>query len=306
MARYERFYDPRVLARVGKLEMRARMVVEGIITGMHKSPYHGQSVEFLDHRSYVPGDDPRHIDWKVFGRAERIVIKKFEEETNLRGHVLVDCSESMRYGFLKEQLSKYEYAGTLAACLAYLLHRQHDSVGITLFDDEVRDRVPLSTNPSVLHWIGEAMDRMEPRAKTGFQHTMRAIADGIPSRGLVILISDLFAPRDEIAKGLEEFVVRGHDLAVFHVLEESELTFPFEGNTLFEGLEAELWETPNVTADPRSLRDAYLEEIESYLSEVERIASSLGVDYNRSHTGEPLDAAIISLIARRARTRRRR
>ncbi|MEM7234460.1 MAG: DUF58 domain-containing protein [Planctomycetota bacterium] len=301
MAKFERFYDPKVLARISRLELKAKMVVEGVITGMHKSPYHGQSVEFADHRSYVPGDDTRHIDWKVFGRADRIVIKKFEEETNLRGHVLLDCSESMRFGFMQEQLTKYDYASTLAASLGYLLHRQHDSVGVTLFDSEMRDRIPVSTNQSVLQWIGETMDRFEPTDKTGFSDAMKQIADSLPSRGLVMLISDLFAPRDEIAAGLEQFALRGHDLVVFHVLEESELTFPFEGNTLFRGLE----EYPEITADPRSLRDAYLEEMGKFIDEVEKICSGLGVDYQRSHTGEPLDASIISVISRRARVRRR-
>ncbi|MCZ6793161.1 MAG: DUF58 domain-containing protein [Planctomycetota bacterium] len=301
MARYERFYDPKVLARIGKLELRARMVVEGVVSGLHKSPYHGQSVEFADHRAYVAGDDPRHIDWKVYGRADRIVIKKFEEETNLRGHILLDCSESMRFGYEPGRLNKYDYAGTLAASLAYLLHRQHDSVGVTLFDSEVRSRVPVSTSNAVLRWIGDTMDAMKPTAKTGIYDVLHEVADSIPRRGLVMLISDLFAPRDEISRGLQEFSFRGHDLLVFHVLDETELTFPFEGNTLFRGLE----EYPQITADPRSLRDAYLEIFSSYLDDVERICSGLGVDYHRCHTGDPLDAAIITVIAARAKVRRR-
>jgi uncharacterized protein (DUF58 family) len=301
MPNYERFYDPKVLARVGKLEVRAKMVVEGVVTGLHKSPYHGQSVEFADHRAYVAGDDPRHIDWKVFGRADRFVIKKFEEETNLRGQILLDCSESMRFAYSRGQLSKFDYAGTLAASLAYLLHRQHDSVGVTLFDNSVRERVQVSTHPSVLRLIGEAMDRTEPRAKTRFYEVLHSIAESIPRRSLVVVISDLFAPRDEIARGFEGFALRGHDLVVFHVLEETELTFPFEGNTLFHGLE----DYPEVPADPRSLRDAYLEVVARYLDEVERICSNLGVDYHRTTTADPLETALITVIARRARARRR-
>lgn len=301
MARYERFYDPKVLARIARLEVRAKMVVEGVISGMHRSPYHGQSVEFADHRPYVPGDDPRHIDWKVLGRADRVVIKKFEEETNLRGHILLDCSESMRYASRPDELSKYEYAATLGASLAYLLHRQHDSVGVTLFDSTVRSRIPVSTNPATLRWIGDAMAETEPAEKTGLRDVFHEIADSMPSRGLVMIVSDLFAPRDEIASGLEEFTVRSHDVMVFHVLEETELTFPFEGNTLFRGLEG----YPEVSADPRALREAYLEAVRSFLDEVERIASGLGIDYQLCSTGEPLDAAIIAVIAARARTGRR-
>jgi uncharacterized protein (DUF58 family) len=300
MARYEKFYDPRVLARIGRLELRAKMVVEGAITGMHKSPYRGQSVEFSDHRPYVPGDEPRHIDWRVFGRADRFVIKRFEEETNLRGHILLDSSESMRYEY-GGRLSKYEYGGTLAASIAYLLHRQHDSVSLALFDSAVRERVPPSTSAAVLSWLGEAMERTRPASKTGLGQVLASIAESIPRRGLVILISDLFAPREEIAAGLEGIALRGHDLMVFHVLEETELSFPFEGNTLFKGLE----DYPEVTADPRSLRDAYLEAAGKFLDEVERICSGLGIDYRLTHTAEPLEAAVISVVAARARARRR-
>jgi uncharacterized protein (DUF58 family) len=301
MAKYERFYDPEVLARIGHLELRARMVVEGSVTGMHRSPYQGQSVEFKDHRAYVAGDDPRHIDWKVYGRADRFVIKKFEEETNLRAHILVDCSESMRFGYSKDRLTKYEYAATLGSCIAYLLHRQHDSVGLTLFDSEIRDRIPRSTNLSVLHWIGEAVANRELHAKTGFEKVLRQVAESSPPRSITILISDLFCDRKEIERGIEELLLRRQDVIVFHVLDETELSFPFEGNTLFHGLEG----YPEITADPRSLRDAYVEAIGQYIDEVERLTSRLGVDYHRTHTGEPLDAAIISVIARRARMRRR-
>src|SRR5690606_5769742 len=292
-----------VLARISRLELRARMVVEGVITGMHKSPYHGQSVEFADHRAYVPGDDPRHIDWKVYGRADRFVIKKFEEETNLRAHLVLDCSESMAYGASSDgRLTKFDYAATLAASLAYILHRQHDSVSLTLFDTEIRDRVPLSSNASVLHWIGNAFAERVPTAKTEISSVFRRIADDIPRRGVVFVVSDLFCPRDEIRSALEEFVVRGHALVVFHVLDETELTFPFEGNTLFHGLEG----YPEVTADPRSLREAYIEAVSAYVDEVERIASSLGIDYRRTHTGEPLEAILIPVIAGRLRARRNR
>ena len=296
MARYERFYDPRVLARVGRLELRAKMVVEGIITGLHKSPYHGQAVEFADHRAYVPGDDPRHIDWKVYGRQSRWVIKKFEEETNLRAHILLDSSESMRFGY-GDRMSKYEYGGTLAASLTYLLNRQLDAVGLTLFDSEIRASIPVSTSKNVLSWIGDAMDRTTPAEKTRFEGVFEQLAETFPRRGMIILISDLFAPREQITKALQAFSVRGHDLVVFHVLDETETSFPFEGNTLFKGLE----DHPEVNTDPRQLRETYLEVFQEYLREVERICSQMGVDYHRTHTGEPLDAAIISMIAARTR-----
>jgi len=306
MANYERFYDPKVLARVGRLELRARMIVEGIISGMHKSPYHGQSVEFVDHRAYVPGDDPRHIDWKALGRIDRIVLKRFEEETNLRGHVLLDCSESMRYGLpgrsyeVSAGFTKYEYAGTLAASIAYLLQRQHDAVGVTLFDSKVRARVPVSTHAATLLRIGEVMGETTPSEKTGLAAVFREIAESVPRRGLVTIISDLFAPVSEIHDGIQAFALRGHDVLVFHVLDETELSFPFEGNILFHGLEG----YPELLADPRSLREGYLHALRSYLDKVEKTCATLGIDYLRTHTGEPMDAAIVSVISARARVRR--
>ncbi|MCH2367388.1 MAG: DUF58 domain-containing protein [Planctomycetes bacterium] len=299
MAKFERFYDPEVLARIGRLELRARMVVEGIITGLHKSPYHGTAVEFADHRAYVAGDAPRHIDWKVYGRLGRFVIKKFEEETNLRAHIVLDCSESMRFGH-DGRLSKYDYGGTLAASLAYLLNRQLDSVGLTLFDSKIRKQVPPSTGKNILSLIGEIMQSVEPAEKTGLDGVFSELAESLPRRGLVIVISDLFAPREEIASGLQAFSLRGHDVIVFHVLDETELTFPFEGNTLFKGLE----DYPEINADPRQLQEAYVEVFEKYLQEIERIASTGGFDYQRSLTSDPLDAAVVSLIAARAKLRR--
>lgn len=301
MASSEKYFDPKVLARLGRLELRARRVVEGMISGLHRSPYHGHSVEFVDHREYVPGDDPRHIDWKVLGRADRIVIKRYEEDTNLRGHILLDSSESMRFGF-GDTLTKYDYGGTLAASLGYLLRRQHDAVGITLFDSEVRARIPVSTQPNTLHQIAETMEGTEPDRKTGLQAVLSEIADGLPRRGMVVLISDLFAPLEEIEEGLRQFVVRRQEVVLFHVLDETELTFPFDGNTLFNGLEG----YPEILAEPRALREAYVQSINVFLERVQEICSRLGVDYRLTHTGEPLDLAVLSVAAARARLGRRR
>ena len=301
MANSEKYFDPKVLARLGGLELRARRVVEGMISGLHRSPYNGHSVEFVDHREYVPGDDPRHIDWKVLGRADRIVIKRYEEDTNLRGHILLDSSESMRFGF-GDSLTKYDYGGTLAASLGYLLRKQHDAIGITLFDSEVRARIPVSTHPNTLHQIAETMEATAPDRKTGLQTVLSEIADGLPRRGMVVLISDLFAPLEEIEEGLRQFVVRRQEVVLFHVLDETELTFPFDGNTLFDGLEG----YPEILAEPRALREAYVEAIERFLANVQEICSRLGVDYRLTHTGEPMDVAIVSVAAARARLGRRR
>ena len=300
MASSEKYFDPKVLARIGRLELRARAVVEGVISGLHKSPYNGNSVEFADHREYVQGDDPRHIDWKVLGRADRIVIKRFEEDTNLRGHILLDASSSMRFGY-GDNLSKYDYGGTLAASIAYLLRKQHDAVGVTLFDSKVRKKIPASTHPGVLYQVAEAMEETQPDNKTDMGNLLIQMAEEISRRGMVVLISDLFAPLDKLEEGLKQLVVRRQEVILFHVLDETELTFPFEGNTLFKGLE----EYQELLAEPRTLRQAYLEAMHGFLEKVQEICSRLGVDYRLTHTGDPMDAAIISVAAARARLGRR-
>lgn len=300
MASSEKYFDPKVLARIGSLELRARTVVEGMISGLHRSPYNGQSVEFVDHREYVQGDDPRHIDWKVLGRADRIVIKRYEEDTNLRGHILLDSSESMRFGH-GNGMNKYDYGGTLAASIAYLLQRQHDAIGLTLFDSRVRETVPMSTNPSTVHQLAEAMARVEPDHKTGLGELLSRLAAEIPRRGLVVIISDLFAPSEEIETGLRDLVVRRQEVIVYQVVDETELTFPFEGNTLFHGLEG----YPELMVEPRTLREAYVEAIQRFLGEVRDICAGLGVDYRLVSTRDPLDVPIVSVVAARARAGRR-
>lgn len=300
MASSEKFFDPKVLARLGRLELRARAVVEGMISGLHRSPYHGQSVEFVDHREYVPGDDPRHIDWKVFGRADRIVIKRYEDDTNLRGHILLDSSESMRFAY-GDRLSKYEYGGTLAATVAYLFQRQHDAAGLTLFDAAVRARVPPGTGQNTLRQIAEVMEQARPEKKTGLAAVLRQLAEETPRRGIAVIISDLFAPLEEITAGLRELIIHRQEVIVFHVLDETELTFPFEGNTLFKGLE----EYPELLVEPRALRQAYLEAVGKFLAAVKDACARLGIDYHLSHTGEPLERAVIAVAAARARARKR-
>ena len=295
MASSEKYFDPKVLARIGRLELRARAVVEGIVSGLHRSPYNGQSVEFVDHREYVQGDDPRHIDWKVFGRADRIVIKRYEEDTNLRGHILLDSSESMRFGH-GDGMSKYDYGGTLAASIAYLLQRQHDAIGLTLFDSRVRETVPMSTNPSTIHLVAEAMERVEPDHKTGLGSLLGQIAERMVTRD-----SDMTRLLDEIEAGLRDLVARRQEVIVFQVLDDTELTFPFEGNTLFNGLE----DYPELMVEPRTLRDAYVEAIQRFLGKVRDICAGLGVDYRLVNTSDPLDVPIVSVVAARARAGRR-
>jgi uncharacterized protein (DUF58 family) len=288
-----RFLHPDTIARISRLDLRARHVVEGFISGMHRSPFFGHSVEFLQHREYVPGDDLRHIDWKVWSKTDRYHIKQYEEDTNLRCTLVVDVSESMHYG--RGALNKYNYACTLAACLAYLLLRQQDAVGLITFDEGVRQRVPARSQQTHIDALIQAMDVSRPRAKTDLERILRRVAETISSRGLIVLVSDLLADREPLFRGLEMLCHRRHDLLVFHVLDEDELSFPFAGTTRFEGME----ELPHLLCDPRALRDGYLEALEEYLVEVRRGCARKGIDYALVRTGDYLDAVLSKFLHHR-------
>lgn len=281
-----RFLHPGTIARIGRLDLRAKQVVEGFISGMHKSPFFGQSVEFVQHREYVPGDDIRHMDWKVWSRSDRFYIKQFEAETNLRATLVVDTSESMAYG--GGALNKYEYAATAAACLAYLIVRQQDSVGLVSYGFDVNQVVPARSNQLQLDAVAKALDVSRPRDKTDILKVMRRVAESTPARGLVILFSDLLTDREPIFKGLEMLRHRRHDVMVFHILDDDELTFPFAGMTRFDGLE----QMPHLLCDPKALRDGYLEALEEYLVEVRRGCTRLGVEYALVRTSDYLDAVL--------------
>jgi uncharacterized protein (DUF58 family) len=272
-------------------------VVEGFISGMHKSPFFGQSVEFVQHREYVPGDDVRHVDWKVWSRSDRFYIKQFEAETNLRATLVVDTSESMGYG--KGPLNKYEYACTAAACLAYLTVRQQDSVGLVSYGFDVNQVVPARSNQLQLDAVTKALDLSRPRDKTDILKVMRRVAESTPARGLVVVFSDLLTDREPIFKGLEMLRHRKHDVMVFHVLDDDELTFPFTGMTRFEGLE----ELPHLLCDPKALRDGYLEALEEYLVEVRRGCTRMGVEYALVRTSDYLDAVLSRFLFARMASR---
>src|SRR5712691_4711165 len=241
-----RFLHPATIARISRLDLRARQVVEGFISGMHKSPFFGQSVEFKQHREYTTGDDIRHLDWKVWSKTDRYYIKQFEAETNLRCHLVVDVSESMHYG--RGALNKYNYACSIAACLCYLLLRQQDSVGLMSFDSDLRQIVPARSQQTHIDALVKAMDVSRPREKTDLEKILRRVTESVSSRGMIILISDLLADRGPFFRGLEMLSHRRHDVLVFHVLDDDELVFPFAGSTRFEGME----ELPHLLCDPRA------------------------------------------------------
>jgi uncharacterized protein (DUF58 family) len=292
-----RFLHPQTIARISRLDLRARQVVEGFISGMHRSPIFGHSIEFKQHREYSVGDDIRHLDWKVWSKTDRYYIKQYEAETNLRCNLVVDVSESMHYG--RGALNKYGYSCTVGACLAYLLLRQQDAVGLLTFDEDVREKLPTRSQQLHLDAICKQMDVSRPREKTDVERILRHVTESIPSRGMVVLVSDLLVDRDPLFRGLEMLCQRRHDILLFHVLDEDELTFPFSGTTRFEGME----EQPNLLCDPRALRDGYLEALEEYLVEVRRGCTRMGIDYQLVHTNEYLDAVLSKFLHHRAALR---
>jgi uncharacterized protein (DUF58 family) len=294
-----RFLHPEAIKRISRLELRARQIVEGFLAGMHRSPHFGQSVEFLAHRQYVPGDDPRFVDWKVWAKQDRLYVKQFEEDTNLRATLLVDLSASMRYG--SGPLDKYEYGCTLAACLAYLILRQQDAVGCVTFDEAARRVVPQRTKRTHLESVIQALDATEPANKTDVGEILRTAAETFPRRGLMILISDLLVDREGLFRGLRMLRSRGHDVMVFHVMDDDELDFPFNGPTRFEGLEL----SGEMNCNPRALRAVYMAALSAYLDEVRRGCVGSRSDYALLRTSQPLDAALAAYLSNRLAVHRR-
>jgi uncharacterized protein (DUF58 family) len=288
-----RFLRPEEISRISRLEVRARRIVEGFLTGLHRSPYFGQSIEFVQHREYAPGDDVRHIDWKVWSKTDQYFIKQYEEETNLRTTLLVDLSESMQFGSAK--ITKYEYGCTIAAALAYLLLRQQDAVGAVTFDEGIRSQVQHLSKTTHLNAILASLDAQSPAQKTDIFEILQKVAEQQSRRGLIVLISDLFVPREGLFKGLNLLRYRGHDVLLFHVLDDAELDFDYTGSTRFEGLE----EAGELVCDPRSLREGYLEAMNLYLEELRRFCSRSRVDYQTIRTSEHIDAVLAHYLNHR-------
>ena len=294
----KRSLHPEVIKRIGRLEIRARHIVEGLLSGMHRSPYFGQSVEFVQHREYVSGDDLRRVDWKVWAKQDRLYVKQYEEDTDLRCCLLVDVSASMEYG--SGPMTKYDYAVTSAAALAYLLLRQQDAVGCVAFDESIRQAIPLRTSTSHLTTIVRALDTYEPRDKTKLYDVLARVAETYPRRGMMILISDLLVDVPDVLRGLRLLRQLGHDVLVLHVMDDDELDFPFARPARFEGLET----ADQLTCNPRALREGYLESLERFLNEMRRGCARDNVDYALIRTSTPLDAALTEFLRHRQRQHR--
>ncbi len=289
----KRFLHPEAIARIAQLDLRARHVVEGFLSGMHRSPYFGQSVEFRQHREYAPGDDLRHVDWKVWARQDRLTVKQYEADTNLRCHLIVDVSRSMHYG--KTALNKYECAATIAASFAYLVLKQQDAIGCTTFDESVRTVVPSRSKRNHLHAVIKALDQSTPQDKTNMYQVLQSIAESQPRRGMMVLISDLFADRSDLLKGLRLLRQRGHDVLVLHVMDDDELDFPFNGPTRFEGMES----LDAINCNPRALREAYLEAVDQFLHQVRHQCAKHTIDYALVRTSDSLAAVLSKFLSSR-------
>ncbi len=289
----KRFLHPDAIKRISRLDLRARHIVEGFLSGMHRSPYFGQSVEFLQHREYVAGDDLRHVDWKVWARQDRLYVKQYEEETNLRCTMMVDVSNSMRYG--DGPMNKYEYACTIASSLAYLVLKQQDAVGCVSFDEKIRINVPVRSKRNHIFSVIDSLNVSEPADKTDLHTLLRDIAEIYPRRGMMVLISDLLTDVERTLKGLRLLRQRGHDVMVFHILDDDEVDFPFSGPTRFEGLES----LDHLNCNPRALREGYLEALENFLGEMRRGCARNTIDYAMIRTSDPLDAALATYLSNR-------
>jgi uncharacterized protein (DUF58 family) len=289
----QKYLDPRTLAKVRSLELQARKIVEGYLSGLHKSPYHGFSVEFAQHREYVPGDDIKHVDWKVYGRTNRYYLKQYEEETNLICWLLLDISESMRYG--SGSVTKYDYACLLAASLAYLILHQQDSVGLATFDNQVRTLIRSSSQPSHLKHIIQVMNVGPAADKTQLAPIFHDLAERIARRSLIILLSDLFDDVPDLLVGLKHLRHRRHEVVVFHILDPAELEFPFQEATLFRGME----QLPDLLTDPRSLRQGYLDELQAFILEVQRGCRGQDIDYVQMRTDSDPGVALSSYLGQR-------
>jgi uncharacterized protein (DUF58 family) len=299
MEAHQRYLDPETLAKLNGLDLKARLIVEGYVSGLHKSPFRGFSIEFAEHREYVPGDDLRYVDWKVFGKSDRIYLKQYEEETNFACWFLLDTSESMSYRSDGAALSKLDYARHVAAALSYLVLNQQDAVGLATFDRGVRSFVRAAAQPTHLKQLCHVMEADGTGDDTALGPILHELAERIRQRGVVVLLSDLFDDVEALKLGLKHLRHRRQEVIVLQVIDPAEQDFPFADPTLFKGLEG----LPELMTEPRSLREAYQREFEHFLGEVGGLCRDLHMDHVLLRTDQPLDLALRTFLSARARRR---
>ena len=298
---YRKYLEPRTLARIASLDLRARLIVEGLMTGMHRSPYQGISVEFAQHRQYVAGDDIRHVDWKVFGKTDKIYLKQYQEETNLHLICVVDASESMAFSSVtsnRASWSKYDHATAIAASLSYMAIQQQDSVGLAVFDNDLKHYIKPSNAPAQWKIITQDLTRVPRLKKTNTGRILDQLAEKLTHRSLIVILSDFFDDIENIKKGLRHLRYKKHEIMAFQVLDPAEITFPFEDSTLFKGLE----QTGELLTEPRALREGYLQQLSMFTDALRKTCRGMHIDFTRMDSGEPLDVALSGFLAGRAAT----
>ncbi|MCH2124612.1 MAG: DUF58 domain-containing protein [Pirellulaceae bacterium] len=287
--------DPAALMRIKNLQLRAKVVVDGFYNGLHRSPFHGFSVEFSEYRQYTPGDDPRYLDWKLFARSDRYYIKRFEDETNRRCHLLLDISRSMEFASIT--YTKAEYARTLAATLAYYLTLQRDSVGLLTFDNAVAEFITARSRPGHLHHLLVGLERASQGNGTDLNAPLEQIASFVSKRGLIIFISDLLAPVDSLQTNLGYLRSRGHDVLLIRILDPAEIALPLKDASVFLDLESKR----EMYVDPETSRSEYRSRFQAHDEQVQTACTTLGIDYTTLLTDQPLEQALFDLLAAQLR-----
>ncbi|MEK6558771.1 MAG: DUF58 domain-containing protein [Planctomycetota bacterium] len=280
------------------MELRARLVIDGVLSGIHKSPYKGSSIEFLEHKEYSPGNEIKHIDWKVHARTDKYYIKQFEEETNLKCYIFLDTSGSM--GYKSTGISKFEYATTLTASLAYLLLKQSDMAGLISFSDKVQQFIPPRSRLTHLHILLNALTKLKTAGKSNISNVLKEFIEKIGRRSLIIIISDFFDDTEKIIHQLKYFQFKKNEVILFHILDPYELTFPFETITFFESME----DDRRILAEPKSIKDLYISEINRFIEQFKQVCFENQIDYWLIDSSTPLDQALIKFLTRRESTLR--
>ena len=295
-ADYRKYLDPETVSKLKGMELKARMVVEGFIAGLHKSPYHGFSVEFAEHRQYMPGDNIRDIDWKVYAKSDRYYIKQYEEETNLKAYLLMDCSASMAYRS-GDRIPKLDYAGLLAGALSYMMLRQRDAVGLVTFDETIRRYIPPRSKSGHLHVLLTEVAAQTPSLKTNIATALHEMAERIKRRGLVILLSDLLDEANQIISGLKHFRYNQHEVIVFHILDPRERDFAFPREAIFKDMET----GEEITTLPYQMKKHFSQAVTAFADQIAYACRQSNIDYHPIDTAMPFDKALYAFLAKRER-----
>jgi len=294
-----RIIDPDILTKFGNLPFIAKTVVEGFISGLHRSIHKGSSVEFAEHREYVQGDDPKYLDWKLYGRTDRLYVREFREETNLKAYIILDISNSMNYTSQPQFITKFRYAQCLAGCLGYLMMKQNDATGLVVFDSDVKKFIKPSSTKAHFHFLVDNLENIKPGKDTNIGEILHKIANHIRRRSLIILISDLFDEQDSVMRGLTHFKYKHHELIVFHVIDRGEMEFPFDGFRDFVDMETD----ERISVDATTIRAAYQKIFKEFLSFYQKGCSEMGINYARAITQTPFDYFLYQFLEMRSQTK---